>query len=40
MLTSGLFVSTDMTRSYMSIGSSAGATYQRPAPRDFPVGST
>ena len=29
--TSGLFVSTDMTRSYMSIGSSAGATYQRPA---------
>ena len=29
--TSGLFVSTDVTKSYMSIGSSAGATYQRPA---------
>jgi len=29
--TSGLFVSTDATKSYMSIGSSAGATYQRPA---------
>ena len=29
--TSGLFVSTDETRSYMSIGSSAGATHQRPA---------
>ena len=29
--TSGLFVSTDTTKSYMSIGSSAGATYQRPA---------
>ena len=28
--TSGLFVSTDATKSYMSIGSSAGATYQRP----------
>lgn len=28
--TSGLFVSTDTTRSYMSIGSSAGATHQRP----------
>lgn len=28
--TSGLFVSLDGTRSYMSIGSSAGATYQRP----------
>ena len=28
--TSGLFVSTDKTRSYMSIGSSAGATHQRP----------
>ena len=29
--TSGLFVSTDKTKSYMSIGSSAGATHQRPA---------
>ena len=29
--TSGLFTSTDATKSYMSIGSSAGATYQRPA---------
>ena len=29
--TSGLFVTLDGTRSYMSIGSSAGATYQRPA---------
>jgi len=29
--TSSLFTSTDETRSYMSIGSSAGATYQRPA---------
>ena len=29
--TSGLFVSTDGIESYMSIGSSAGATYQRPA---------
>ena len=28
--TSGLFVSTDTTKSYMSIGSSAGATHQRP----------
>ena len=28
--TSGLFTSTDTTKSYMSIGSSAGATYQRP----------
>ena len=28
--TSGLFVATDGTRSYMSIGSSAGATHQRP----------
>ena len=28
--TSGLFVSQDGTRSYMSIGSSAGATHQRP----------
>ncbi len=28
--TSGLFVSTTETKSYMSIGSSAGATYQRP----------
>ncbi len=28
--TSGLFTSTDTTRSYMCIGSSAGATYQRP----------
>lgn len=28
--TSGLFVSTDEVKSYMSIGSSAGATYQRP----------
>ena len=29
--TSGLFTSTGETKSYMSIGSSAGATYQRPA---------
>ena len=29
--TSGLFVSTTEVKSYMSIGSSAGATYQRPA---------
>ena len=29
--TSGLFTSTDTVKSYMSIGSSAGATYQRPA---------
>ncbi|MBQ2953351.1 MAG: extracellular solute-binding protein [Clostridia bacterium] len=29
--TSGLFTSTGVTKSYMSIGSSAGATYQRPA---------
>ncbi len=29
--TSGLFVSTDEIKSYMSIGSSAGATHQRPA---------
>ncbi len=29
--TSGLFVTLEGTRSYMSIGSSAGATYQRPA---------
>ena len=29
--TSGLFTSTTETKSYMSIGSSAGATYQRPA---------
>ena len=29
--TSGLFVSTDEVKSYMSIGSSAGATHQRPA---------
>ena len=29
--TSGLFTSSDSTKSYMSIGSSAGATYQRPA---------
>ena len=29
--TSGLFVSKEETRSYMSIGSSAGATHQRPA---------
>lgn len=28
--TSGLFTSTDEVKSYMSIGSSAGATYQRP----------
>ena len=28
--TSGLFVSTDTVKSYMSIGSSAGATHQRP----------
>ena len=28
--TSGLFTSTDTTKSYMSIGSSAGATHQRP----------
>lgn len=29
--TSGLFTATDSTKSYMSIGSSAGATHQRPA---------
>ena len=29
--TSGLFTSTDEVKSYMSIGSSAGATYQRPS---------
>lgn len=29
--TSGLFTSTDEVKSYMSIGSSAGATHQRPA---------
>ena len=29
--TSGLFVSTDEVKSYMSIGSSAGATHQRPS---------
>ena len=32
--TSGLFVSTSEVKSYMSIGSSAGATYQRPAAVD------
>ncbi len=32
--TSNLFVTLDGTRSYMSIGSSAGATYQRPAAVD------
>lgn len=32
--TSGLFTSTEGTRSYMSIGSSAGATHQRPAADD------
>ena len=32
--TSGLFVSEDTTKSYMSIGSSAGATHQRPEPND------
>lgn len=32
--TSGLFVSTDAVKSYMSIGSSAGATHQRPAKGD------
>ena len=32
--TSGLFTSTTGTKSYMSIGSSAGATYQRPAKVD------
>ncbi len=32
--TSGLFTSTSEIRSYMSIGSSAGATYQRPAKGD------
>ena len=32
--TSGLFVSTTGTRSYMSIGSSAGATHQRPTAVD------
>ena len=32
--TSGLFTSTGDIRSYMSIGSSAGATYQRPAKGD------
>ncbi|MBR4164719.1 MAG: extracellular solute-binding protein [Lachnospiraceae bacterium] len=42
--TSGLFVSDGETRSYMSIGSSAGATHQRPAEVDgkypFEVGIT
>ncbi len=32
--TSGLFVSTEEMRSYMSIGSSAGATHQRPKKND------
>ena len=32
--TSGLFVSEDTTKSYMSIGSSAGATHQRPEAND------
>ena len=32
--TSNLFISTEETKSYMSIGSSAGATYQRPAKVD------
>ena len=32
--TSGLFTSTDQSKSYMSIGSSAGATHQRPAKVD------
>ena len=32
--TSGLFVSQEGTKSYMSIGSSAGATHQRPAAND------
>ena len=32
--TSGLFTSTDTIKSYMSIGSSAGAVYQRPAKVD------
>lgn len=32
--TSGLFVSTDTVKSYMSIGSSAGATHQRPTKVD------
>ncbi len=32
--TSGLFVATTGTRSYMSIGSSAGATHQRPTAND------
>ena len=32
--TSGLFVATEGTKSYMSIGSSAGATHQRPASVD------
>ena len=43
--TSGLFVSLEGTRSYMSIGSSAGATHQRPEKKDdgsypFEVGIT
>jgi len=42
--TSGLFVATEGTRSYMSIGSSAGATHQRPKMVDnaypFEVGIT
>lgn len=43
--TSGLFTSTDETRCYMCIGSSAGATYQRPKKGDdgnypFEVGIT
>ena len=32
--TSSLFTSTDKTKSYMSIGSSAGATHQRPSKND------
>ena len=42
--TSGLFIAQDDTKSYMSIGSSAGATHQRPAKVDgaypFEVGIT
>ena len=36
--TSGLFVSTGEQKSYMSIGSSAGATHQAPETIDFEVG--
>ena len=38
--TSGLFVATEGQKSYMSIGSSAGATHQRPKNGEFNVGIT